>query len=285
MTRSLTRRPEENRVGGVFGRATDFAKDHPLLVVGGASALAIGGIALGAYLLQRGDNVIIYLDDGDGSSEFRTVANRMAGAIGASVYPAHTGQQVLDALNRHKRIKTLIFAGHGTTTQFLRPGNGGIRVGSDALPSWISTSTLARVLSFKMAPGGVVSWAGCSAASNPGESSWSYASYGPGGEQSFIAHVRDDMARIPWTSWGIEHRGHAAPGHTTANPAARTCRVAMTQIGRPCESLMDSEWGSGSYESEHRAWADAFEGQPAEAWMAGADVSVPRGASAEVRYA
>jgi hypothetical protein len=285
MTPRLARRPKENGIGDVFGRAVEFAKDNPLLVVAGASAVAIGGIALGAYLLQRGDNVIIYLDEGEGSGEFRTVANRMAGTIGASVYPAHNGQQILDALNRHRRIKTLILAGHGTTTQFLRPGRGGIRVGTDALPTWISTGTLARVLSFKMVHGGVISWAGCSAASNPGESSWSYLSYGPGGERSFIAKVRDDMARLPWTSWGIEHRGHASPGHTTANPAGRVCNVSMFEIGQPCDSLMDEEWGEGSYESQHRAWADVFEGQAAEAWMAGADVSVPRGASAEVRYA
>jgi hypothetical protein len=48
---------------------------------------------------------------------------------------------------------------------------------------------------------------------------------------------------------------------------------------------MDEEWGEGSYESQHRQWAAAFEGQAAEAWMTGADVDVPRGAAVEVRYA
>jgi hypothetical protein len=283
--RTADRRPEENGIGDVFGRAVEFARANPLLTVAGVSAVALGGVAIGALLLQRGDNVIIYLDQGEGSGEFRTVANRMAGVINASIYPAHNGQQVLDALSRHRRIKTLIFAGHGTTTQFLRPGRGGIRVGTDALPTWISTGTLARVLSFKMVPGGVISWAGCSAASNPGESSWSYRSYGPGGERSFIARVRDSMARLPWTAWGIEHRGHSSPGHTTANPAARACDVALWEIGQPCDSFMDEEWGEGSYESQHRQWAAAFEGQAAEAWMTGADVDVPRGAAVEVRYA
>jgi hypothetical protein len=48
---------------------------------------------------------------------------------------------------------------------------------------------------------------------------------------------------------------------------------------------MNQQWGEGAHLSSHNAWVDAFEGAPAEAWMAGATVSVPRGASAEVRYA
>jgi hypothetical protein len=209
----------------------------------------------------------------------------MARTIGATVYPAHNGQQVVNAISRHRRIKTLILAGHGTTTQFLRPGHGGIRVGSDAMPAWVSADTFARLVGPKMAVNGIISWAGCSAASDPGESSWSFRSYGPGGDRSFIGRVRDAMARLSVISWGVEHRGHSAPGHTTANPAGRTCRVARTRIGQECASLMDEQWGAGAHESMHRQWASSFEGGPAEAWMAGATVTVPRGASAEVRYA
>jgi hypothetical protein len=287
MNRGLQRLdgPEQNGLGDIFSRAARFAAENPLLVIAGASIAVVGGVALGSYLVSRGDNVIVYLDQGEGSGEFRTVANRMARAIGATVYPAHNGAQVLEAIRRHRRIKTLILAGHGTTTQFLRPGHGGIRANGDASPTWISTDTFAREVGPRMAAGGVISWAGCSAASDPGESTWSNLSYGPGGDRSFIGRVRDAMARLPFVAWNVEHRGHAAPGHTTANPSARVCRVARSEIGQECDSLMDEQWGANAYQTMHRQWADAFEGAPAEAWMAGATVTVPRGAAAEVRYA
>ena len=287
MTRGLQRleEPEANGPGDLISRAGRFASENPLLTVAGTSAVVLGGIALGAFLMRSGDNVIIYLDRGTGSGEFRTVANRMARVIGATVYPAHNGQQVLDAIRRHRRIKTLIFAGHGTTTQFLRPGHGGIRTGPDAMPLWVSTSTFARVVGPRMVPGGVISWAGCNAASNPGESEWSYRSYGPCGEHSFIGHVRDAMARLPFMAWGVEHRGHSAAGHTTANPAGRVCPVARSEVGQHCRSLMDEQWGSGAHETMHGEWASRFEGMPAEGWMAGGAVAVPSPIAVAGRYA
>jgi hypothetical protein len=272
MTHGLQRldEPERNGLGDLISRAGRFASENPLLTVAGVSAMA---------------NVIVYLDQGEGSGEFRTVANRMARAIGATVYPAHNGQQVLDALRHHPRIKTLIMAGHGTTTQFLRPGHGGIRANGDALPRWISTDTFARTIGPRMAANGVISWAGCNAASNPGESEWSFRSYGPCGERSFIGRVRDAMARLPFMAWGVEHRGHSSAGHTTANPAGRTCPVRRSEIGRHCRSLMDELWGEGAHESMHREWASRFEGMPAEAWMAGGSVRVPSPAAVATRYA
>jgi hypothetical protein len=286
MKRSL-RRPEEveeNGLGGFLSRAGRYIADNPLLVVAGASAV-VGGLAIGSYLLTKGDNVIIYLDQGEGSGEFRLVADRMARSIRAMVHPAHSGQQVLDAIRRHTRIKTLVMAGHGNTTQFLSPGVGGIRADGDSLPQWVSTDTFARVLGPRMAAGGIISWAGCSAASNPGESEWSARSYGPGGERSFVARVRDAMSRLPFMAWNIEHRGHSAAGHTTANPAARICPVSRFEIGRPCKSLMDELWGEGAHESMHREWASVFEGMPAESWMAGGAARVPSPAAFPTRFA
>jgi hypothetical protein len=138
----------------------------------------------------------------------------------------------------------------------------------------MSVETFAREIAPRMAADGVIGWAGCSAASNPGESGWSRASYGPGGERSFIGRVRDAM--VSQTRWGVEHRGHSAAGHTTANPAARTCEVSRAERGQPCESVMDEEWGEGSYQTLHNAWVAAFQGAPSEAWISGTDVDVAR---------
>lgn len=244
-----------------------------LAVTAGVGAAALFG--LGIYALIRysshGDNVVLYVSEGSGAGEFRSSGERIAANIGAAIYPVQNAQDVIDAVRRHARIRNLILLGHGTTTQFMRPGTAGIRVGTDALPTWMSTATFAREVGPRMARGGVIGWAGCSAASNPGESNWSTA-YTPGGEQSFIAFVRDDMARTPGVSGGIEHRGHAAPGHTTANPGARTCYV--DQPGAVCTSELDEQWGIGAHETRRNEWVSAFQGAPSEAWISGAEVTV-----------
>jgi len=253
-----------------------YARRHPVLVAaGGFGAVCLVGGA--AYLVSTffGDNVIIYTAEGEGAGEFRTSAQRMAAAIGAAVYPARSAQDILDAVRRHRRIKRLVLAGHGTTSAFLRPGSTGIRVGADALPTWVSTATFAREVGPRMAMNGWIGFAGCSTAANPGESGdWSAQSYGPGGERGFLARVRDDLARTPGVLWGIEIGGHTTVGHLSANPAARECPVARSQIGQPCLSVLDDAWGQGSYETRSSEWNRAFQGAPAEAWIESGEVVV-----------
>jgi hypothetical protein len=272
--RTWRERPKRNGLGDAFVRAIDYLKENPLVAAAGAALFVAGAGASFWYVSRLGDKVIIYTATGSGAGEFRTVAERMGQSLGASVYPASNAQDILNAIRRHRRISRLIFAGHGTTTQFLRPGSAGIRVGRDALPTWVSIETFAREIAPRMAADGVIGWAGCSAASNPGESGWSRASYGPGGEHSFIARVRDAM--VGRSMWGVEHRGHSSAGHTTANPAARVCEVSRAERGEPCESVMDEEWGEGSYETLHNAWVAAFHGAPSEAWISGEEVDVAR---------
>jgi hypothetical protein len=267
-------RPERNGLGDAFVRAIDYLKENPLVAVIGGTLFLVGAGASFWFVSRIGDRVIIYTATGSGAGEFRTVANRMGERLGASVYPASNAQDILNAIRRHRRISRLILAGHGTTTQFLRPGAAGIRVGRDALPTWMSIETFARELAPRMAADGVIGWAGCSAASNPGESGWSRSSYGPGGAHSFIAQLRDAM--VGRTLWGVEHRGHATPGHTTANPAARVCEVSRAERGQPCDSVMEEEWGEGSYETLHNAWVAQFQGAPSEAWISGEEVDVAR---------
>jgi hypothetical protein len=152
-------------------RVRVYARKHPVLVVaGGAGALALIGGAVYFISKLSGDNVIIYTAEGEGAGEFRTSAERMGQAIGATVYPARSAQDILDAIRRHRRIRRLVLAGHGTTSAFLRPGSTGIRVGADSLPTWMSTTTFAREVGPRMAIGGWIGFAGCSTASNPGES-------------------------------------------------------------------------------------------------------------------
>ena len=264
----------ENPRGWNLRRIRQTARRHPYLAafagLGTATSFGLGIYALLRYL-SYGDNVVLYVSEGSGASEFRSSGERIAANIGASIYPVRNAQDVIDAVRRHARIKTLVLLGHGTTTQFLRPGTTGIRIGTDDLPTWMSTMTFAREVGPRMARNGVVGWAGCSVASNPGEANWSTA-YGPGGERSFIAYVRDDMARTPGVSGNIEHRGHSAPGHTTANPGVRTCYV--DQPGAVCTSELDEQWGAGAYETQRNEWVSAFQGAPAEAWISGADVVV-----------
>ncbi|MHC4119759.1 MAG: hypothetical protein ACYSWO_19855 [Planctomycetota bacterium] len=264
----------ENPRGEVLHRVRRAVRKRPVLAmtagVGATAFLGLGIYALIRYV-THGDNVVLYVAEGSGAGEFRSSGERIAASIGAASYPVRNAQDVIDAVRRHARIKNLILLGHGTTTAFMRPGSAGIRIGADALPTWMSTTTFAREVGPRMARNGVIGWAGCSSASNPGEANWS-TTYMPGGERSFIAHVRDEMARTPGVAGGIEHRGHGAPGHTTANPGGRTCYV--DQPGALCTSEIDEQWGEGAHETQHNEWVSAFQGAPAEAWISGADIVV-----------
>jgi len=256
-------------------RGIRYAREHPVVAVaGGAGALLLFGGAVYAISTFFGNNVVIYTADGEGAGEFRTSAQRIGSTLGASIYPAHNAQDILNAIRRHRRIKKLVLIGHGTTTAFLRPGSTGIRVGRDDLPTWVSTTTFAREAGPRMAMNGWVGWAGCSSASNPGESDWSTASYGPGGERSFIAQIRDEMARTPGVLWSIEMGWHTAPGHVSANPGARECPVSRSQIGQPCASVLDQVWGQNAYQTRSSAWVSTFQGAPAEAWIESGEVLV-----------
>jgi hypothetical protein len=285
VTRSIARR---NSAGDAFVSTVDFLKENPLLLLAGLSAMAVGGVSIWWLIRARsmtGDRVVIYTASGTGASEFRTAAQRISQRIGAYLYAANNAQDVLDAVRQHRRIQRLVLVGHGTTTEFVRPGTAGIRVGSDALPTWMSVQTFSREVGPRMARNGIIGWAGCSAASNPGQSSWSYQSYGPCGDNSFIGHVRDAMVQIPGIASGIEHRGHAAAGHTTANPSARSCLVDRDQVGQCCASVMDSQWGANAYQQYSQQWASLFEGTPSEYWISGDDVHVSMPAEVATRYA
>lgn len=263
-------------VGRTFVKVVDFVKENPWLIASGVGVFTVSAVGLWA-VSGMGDKVVIYTSQGSGAGEFQLVANRIAQRIGARVYPAANAQDIINAVRQHRKISRLIFVGHGTSRAFLRPGTAGIRVGGDALPTWISTQTFAREVGPRMTRGGVIGWAGCSAGSNPGQTSWGAESYGPCGWDSFVAHVRDDMARLAFIASGIEHRSHTAPGHASANPAVRVHPVARSEIGRCGYSLLDQSWGGDAHDdaSLRLAWADAFQGAPSEYWIAGDNRYIP----------
>jgi len=212
-------------------------------------------------------------------SEFRLAANSLGGLIGATIAPASNGQQILDAMEARPHINRITFFGHGTSTAFMIPGVAGIRVGSTALPAWISVDDLAIALGRKLRAGAIIGLAGCAAGSNPGqENDWNTA-YNPGGELSFAAKLRDALARIPGIPDGIEIRTHTRTGHTTANPSAIVFRVRRDAIGTAGTPLVDDKWGAGTHSNnannqhfarEFRAGAERRR-SPADKWIVGED--------------
>lgn len=240
----------------------------------GLGLAGAGGVALFSYAAYRGwlgAKVILYTSVGDGAGEFASSARRLGERLGAHVYPVQNGQDVLDAIRRHPFISRLLWVGHGTTSSFFRPGTAGVRVGADALPTWVSTETVSRVLGARMVPGFVLGLAGCSAASDPGYSSWGQQSFMSGGALSFAGQLRDDLVRWnPWL-WWAELRGHAAAGGDTENPTARVFAARLTSLGRPGRSLLDLAWGDGSSQSQALIdqWTATFRGANSETWIAG----------------
>jgi len=255
-----------------LGRAVRYVRKNPLIVAGAVGAAAAFGTVAYA-ILYHGDSIVLYGASGSGVGEIRSSAERIARDIGASTYPVTNGQEILDAIRRHPRIKRLVLVGHSTTTAFLRPRHSGIRVGRDALPTWVGVETFARELAPRMTVGGWVGWAGCSIARNPSQPSYQPASYGPGGEDVFMAAVRDAMARAG-TLWGVRHGGHSDPGHVTANPSARVCPVSSREVGQPCYSVLNRHWGDGAHRTRRQEWISEFQGVPAERWISTGEVSV-----------
>lgn len=155
MTISIAKR---NSAGDAFVSTVDFFKENPLLLLASLSAMAVGGVSIWWLLRGRtdGDRVVIYTASGSGAGEFRTAAERISQRIGAHLYAANNAQDVLNAVRRHRRIQRLVLVGHGTTTEFVRPGTAGIRVGGDALPTWMSVQTFAREVGPRMARNGIV---------------------------------------------------------------------------------------------------------------------------------
>jgi hypothetical protein len=161
-----------------------------LLIAGGALALAT----------TRGARIVLYGASGDGSAEFRRVAYGPASALLATnhIYPIFETEEIRGAIEHHSRIKTFVWVGHGTSNS--------IRADEARVRGEMGVQGLARLLAPRLAIGGRIGLAACSA----------------GVDGGFASQLRDAIvARAPWLVLGGEVRAHSTVGHTTANPNGR----------------------------------------------------------------
>ncbi|MBI5880900.1 hypothetical protein HZB90_02100, partial [archaeon] len=220
------------------------------------------------------ETVIIYGAEGEGSSEFISQARRLSGLFNAKKYPAKNAQDIMDAIKKHGKIGRLILVSHGSRAGWLRPGTSGVRVGPDALPTFVSVDTLAKELAPRLVDGSIISLAACSTASEHGEPpGWEPPLFGPGGANGFAGKLRDALSAQPGIATGIDIRGHTTVGHTTENPAVRHFPVGADKAGKPGISVLDEQWGAGAYKDRSLEWNHFFQGEKAEAWLIGGPAS------------
>jgi hypothetical protein len=228
-----------------------------ILGVAGASLLGLAAYWLwgrgkqipSALPMRRG--LVLYNQSGTGAGVFRSTARMVQAAYGGQALPVDTGEDIRQALTEVAGpLNVVVFTGHGSTQSFFRPGRSGIRVGQDALPSWLSVESVARLLAPKLASGAVVSLAGCRAAANPGEPDWNPANFAPGGERSFAARLRDALVRAGARISAV--RGKTVTGVAFGAPRGREFGPEVGSVGRPV--VFDSagkysiEWTIGGAE-------------------------------------
>jgi hypothetical protein len=180
--------------------------------------------ATGGYMLlrRRGDAVVLYAGTAPEPGHvvtFRNAANTAVRQVGGTPVAVYDGQTLLAAVRQHRRIKTLLLIGHGTSTAFIRPGTSGLRLGSTSLPTWVSTQDFARELAPKLSSGWWLGLLGCRSAATSDEVDWSPATAQPGGARSLAGQLRDALASAgaPYGRVG----GHTTTGGTVANPRVR----------------------------------------------------------------
>jgi len=163
---------------------------------------------------------------------------------------------------------------HGSSKAFLLPGKAGLRVGIKDSATTISVKTFANELAPRLVNGAIIGIAACLTASSPGETGNGPDMYGPGGEKSFAALLRDALAENPNSPQGVQIRAHSTVGDTTKNPAARSFAVASSEVGKPGLSVLDQTWGVGAHSSRTIDWIKVFKGENAEEWITGGEVRV-----------
>jgi hypothetical protein len=175
-----------------------------------------------------GDNVVLYQQDDpsplyprvSGLNEFYRVATLLPGyARHAISNPANLEQ----ALARHARIGHLVVAAHGWPESF--PTQGGFDNRSPA-PTWWESR-----LSGKLTPTSTISFAGCMAGANPGETVTAATQNFDGGAQSFAARLRDLLLGSNPDGWTI--RAHSTTGPSSLNPFVRVFYGTESERGRP----------------------------------------------------
>jgi hypothetical protein len=202
-------------------------------------ALGISGI--GAYLLLRGDKIVLY--DPSVSDALININTYIPSWIR---YPVSSAQDVLNATSRHNRISRWVLISHG---------------GPDwALDRALSPQVLGQVLGPRLIQGAIFSIAGCSTARSPHEpSSWTAQAFEDGGADSYLAATRD-VVYANGGPWFGEGRGHGIRGHTLANSSGRY--APFNEPGRHTHTVRDPRY-------DWRQWISYFTGQRAARWILG----------------
>jgi hypothetical protein len=211
-----------------------------LIPAGGAAltAAAAGGL----FALTRGDRVVLY--DGNLGEAGNVARNHMSGAWHKAAF--YSVSDLLSQIESHRRISRLVIIAHGGVDWFYNRG--------------LSPELLGRTVAGRMAWGGEVALAGCSAARNPGAPAvWGTQAFGPGGELSYVGRARDAQRAAGGPLWGY-WKGHSLSGHVTGSAAGRIFPFWAT--GRPGRGVMPvgTDWNS---------WVDTFTGDPAHEWLTG----------------
>jgi len=220
--------------------------------------------------------LVLYTAAGSNVPEFERNAHAAALHFGVTAIPVTDGQTLLNAVRAAPAgLGLVLMVGHGSGGAFFRPGHAGLRIDRDALPAWLGDDTFARELAPKLAPGFVLSLAGCRAGAEQREPDWSREDYwtsttpGPGGARSLAGEIRDALARAGAPRGEV--RAHTTTGGVLANPGARTFVVDAQTVGQPGAALIELVLGVGAARNRVRlsTWNTKVRGTPAARWILG----------------
>jgi hypothetical protein len=202
---------------------------------------------------KGGRGLVLYAGAGDAAGTFAAVGRRLGGLIGEAV-PVTSRGSLENALRQRAglNLTKVVLVGHGNTQTFFR----GLMT--------IAPEELGRLIGPVIGRQAVIGLAGCRSAADPDEPDWSPSAYQAGGARSYAAKLRDELA-VRGAGAMTDVRGHSATGHTTNNPSGRLFRVA--DRGRVGAAAITLVYGVDAY--AHPELRTAFQGGPAERWIAG----------------
>lgn len=163
---------------------------------------------------------------------FRDVCDDLHQYYGFEKHRARSRADVERIITHYPSVARLVLAGHGTTDYFMTQWGPALS---------LRPSQLAAYLRGRVAHGGIISLAGCSAGRAAGERETYTGPVGVGGSGSFAGQFRDELSSsgAPGTA---EVRAHTARGHTTENPRGRVFQVSQRgQGGRPIQVAQGAE--------------------------------------------
>lgn len=235
------------------------------------------GLSLVSGARGPGNALVLYTPTGSGARLMEQTAESAANLLGTNAVAANDGAGILHAVDMApSNISRTILIGHGTASSFVHPSTGGLHLGADVLPAWISVRTFVSHLAPKLAPSDVIlSFAGCRAGADSDEENWTNASDIAGGENSLAAAVRDEIVRVRGSMPNSEVRAKSTTGTSFGNPMGRVFPIDTSFVGRPGIPLVDLVWGPGSAANPEiaRAWRNAgrAEAKMAMGWTIGGD--------------